>query len=58
MTNYEKIIANLTPEKVAEVATRSGCFFCPIVDDDKACHSGDERSCKAIVLEWLKQEAE
>lgn len=55
MTNYEKIMSEMTVEKLAEMINEGiiSCAYCDLREKELCgwdCHTGIE--------EWLKQEAE
>lgn len=56
MTNYEKIMSEMTVEKLAELISENTldnpCNFCAYYMDFRAC-----RTCSDGIKEWLKQEA-
>lgn len=56
MTNYEIVMRDMTPEKLAELIECSAavniCSFC-IFQRDYACHW----NCHNGIEQWLKQEA-
>lgn len=59
MTNYEKIMSEMTVEKLAELISENTldnpCHFCAYYMDsflNRAC-----RTCSEGIEEWLKQEA-
>ena len=59
MTNYENMIRDMTPEKLAELISENTldnpCDFCAYYMDsflNRAC-----RTCSEGIEEWLKQEA-
>ena len=58
MTNYEKIIASLTPERLAEKLEMQGCYDCPVIRNGNHCPVNLTLRCKNIIVDWLKQEAE
>lgn len=60
MTNYEKIMNDMTPEKLAELIAEdtldNPCNFCAYYMDsflNSPC-----KTCSEGISEWLKQEAE
>ena len=59
MTNYEKIMSEMTPEKLAELISENTldnpCNFCAYYMDsflNRAC-----KTCSEGIEEWLKEEA-
>ena len=66
MTNYEKIIASLTPERLAEEIEKQGCATCPLTEIKQPCRADEflkSRKCNPYkchdsIVDWLKQEAE
>ncbi|MDD7679664.1 MAG: hypothetical protein PUJ06_04100 [Stecheria intestinalis] len=60
MTNYEKIMSEMTPEKLAELISENTldnpCQFCAYYRDSflsRPC-----KTCSEGIEEWLKQEEE
>lgn len=59
MTNYDRVMNEMTPEKLAELISENTldnpCHFCAYYMDsflNRAC-----RTCSEGIEEWLKQEA-
>lgn len=60
MTNYERIMSEMTPEKLAELISENTldnpCQFCAYYNDsflNRAC-----RTCSEGIEEWLMREAD
>ena len=61
MTNYEKIIAGLTPEILAEKIADNGCAHCPVPDQEPCIESSateeiEHERCIGAIVKWLTSE--
>ncbi|MDO4953347.1 MAG: hypothetical protein Q4E34_05940 [Synergistaceae bacterium] len=56
MTNYEKIIASLTPVRLAKEIEAKGCAACPVVDIEEGKYCKPD-NCPDCIVEWLNMEA-
>ena len=57
MTNYEKIISGLNPEKLAKLIIHiPDCKLCPLLDECGLFKK--DWNCQHEVKKWLEQEAE
>ena len=59
MTNYEKIVSEMSHDRVAKMLEHED-FCCELhaISEDFECMAPDDIDCNTCVKEWLKQEVE